>query len=135
MEWLDSLVLILPLSMVFMQIFLILVVGLSLIKGRINMLAYLVLTAVAFLSGWHGILAVMVMQTDLEAFYFGTLGVAALIWGIFAIYLGVVATLHFFPDHGPLQVITLRGKNLWLFVLAIVLATVFGVALHGFMYR
>lgn len=121
--------------MAYMQVFLVLMVGGSVIRGRINLMAYLVLIAVAFMAGWHGLLAGYLMKPYLELAFFGTLGVAIHTCGIFAIYFSVVAILHFLPSIGEIKFVTLRGKNLWLFLLAIALATGCGVALHGVMYR
>lgn len=121
-------------SIVILPVFLVMFIAIAIKRGRINLLAYLMLVSLCFLSGWQGVTSLL-FNTDLDDFIYDSVMVGALVYGMLGVYLGVVTILKFSSNLGPLPDVTLRGKGLLIFTYAFVVAAASGTALHGVMYQ
>lgn len=125
----------LPISMAAMPAVILVLALISIVRGRINLMAYVVLTIMCFLSGMHGRLTAILLRPDTELLHSGNLLAALVVNSLLVVYLAVVAVLHFFPNLGEIPVVTLREKSIWRFIEVNGFAIMCGVGMHWLVYR
>lgn len=131
----DHLALLLLVTIMVLPLFLVIFVAMAIKKGRINLLAYLMLVSLCFLSGWQGLIAALLFNSDIDDHGYDSVTVAILVCAMSVVYLGVVTALKFSSNLGPLPDVKLRGGRLYIFLYAVVVAAASGIALHGAMYQ
>lgn len=121
-------------SMIALPIVIGALVLITIVKGRVSLLAYWSLIILCFASSTHGYVAFHLFKTDLEAHAFWTALTALTIYTISAVYLTIHITSVAIGSASELPRVKIRGRQLLKFCATVAGVWVAGILVHGLVY-